>query len=124
MHEYGITSMLVEKIISIAKKEGAKQVLQVNIEIGEFSFLNLDQVEFCYSTLIPKTILEGSSIHLKKIKGTVQCKSCGYLGPINVIEDEDTLFYGLVSYACPDCSKMTEIVDGRAFTIRKIKFKN
>lgn len=33
MHEYGITSMLVERIISIAKKEGAKQVLRVNIEI-------------------------------------------------------------------------------------------
>lgn len=124
MHEYGITSMLVERIISIAKKEGAKQVLRVNIEIGEFSLLNLDQVEFCYSTLIPNTILEGSSIHLTKTKGKVRCNSCGYLGPINVIEDEEMLLYGLLSFACPDCSKMTEIVDGRAFTIRKIKFKN
>ena len=116
--------MLVEKIISIAKKEGAKQVLEVTMEIGEFSFLNLDQVEFCYSTLIPNTILEGSSILLSKTKGTVRCKSCGYLGPINVVDDEEMQFLGLASYTCPDCSRMTEIVDGRAFTIKRIKFKN
>lgn len=124
MHEFGITSMLVDRIISIARKEGAKKVLQVNIEIGEFSFLNPVQVEFCYSAIIPKTILEGSSLVLTRTKGTVRCNSCGYLGPIKIIEDEELQHMGLISFACPDCSQKTEIVEGKACTIKGLKFSN
>ena len=123
MHEYGITSMLVDNIIDTAKKNGAKQVLSVEVEIGEFTFLNLEQVEFCYSTLISDTILEGSEIILRLKKGVVKCNSCDYMGPISIIEDPDLYEMRLLSFICPECNKTTRIIEGQEFIIRNIKMK-
>ncbi len=123
MHEYSITSMLVENIIETAEENGAKQVMSVEVEIGEFTFLNLDQVKFCYSTLIGDTILEGSEIILETKKGVVKCDSCGYTGPILAIDDSELYGLGLLSFSCPECSKITRVIEGREFIIRRIQMK-
>ena len=120
MHEYGITSMLVENILEQVTKHNAKRVINVEVEVGEFAFLNLDQIEFCYESLIANSILVGSIIILSEKKGTVKCDECDYLGGVKTI-DEDGMHYGVMSFMCPKCSGYTRIVDGQDFVIKRIK---
>ena len=88
MHEYGITTMLVENIINQVNNHDAKRVINVEVEIGEFAFLNFDQIEFCYESLIPNSILEGSKIILSEKKGTVKCDNCKYRGGVKTIDGQ------------------------------------
>ncbi|OLS24366.1 MAG: putative hydrogenase nickel incorporation protein HypA [Candidatus Heimdallarchaeota archaeon LC_2] len=119
MHEYGITSMLVKNIIKQVSNHKVKRVIDVEVEIGEFAFLNFDQIQFCYESLIPNSILEGSKIILNEKKGTVKCDQCNYLGNIKTFDDD--MHYGVLSFMCPNCDGFTKIVNGRDFVIKRIK---
>lgn len=121
MHEYSITSMLVEKIIDEVNTNSGKRVINVEVEIGEFTFLNFDQVEFCYETLIPNSVLKGSKILLSKKQGIVKCDNCNYQGKANTVDQDHDMFFGVLSFMCPDCEGMTRIIDGQGFVIKRIK---
>lgn len=124
MHEFGITQMLVENVVKQAEEHNASKVIQVEIEIGEFTFVNFEQIEFCYSTLIPETILKDSKLLLTLKKGTVECESCGYTGPVNTINEDESLHsFGLLSFTCPDCDSYTKIIDGKDFVIKRMKMQ-
>ena len=115
--------MLVNNIISTAEENGARKVVSVEVEIGEFSFLNFDQVEFCYHILTSDTILEGSKIKLSMKKGVVQCESCKYMGPIATVKDSEEYGMEIMSFMCPECSRMTRIIEGQEFIIQRIEME-
>ncbi len=110
--------MLVNSILETVTENGASKVISVEVEIGEFSFLIFDQVKFCYQSLITDTILEGSELILVEKKGLVQCESCGYTGPIATINDEHNM--GVLSFMCPECSRLTRIIEGADFVLNSI----
>lgn len=121
MHEYGITTMLVEKIINEVNTNMGKRVIDVEVEIGEFTFLNFDQIEFCYETLIPDSILKGSKILLKHKEGKVRCDNCHYEGKANTLGEEEGIHFGVLTFMCPECEGYTRIIEGQDFVIRRIK---
>ena len=121
MHEYGITTVLVEKIINEVNTNMGKRVIDVEVEVGEFTFLNFDQIQFCYETLIPNSILEGSKIILNKTQGKVRCDSCEYEGKANTLGQDDGIHFGVLTFMCPECEGYTRIIEGQDFVIRKIK---
>jgi Zn finger protein HypA/HybF involved in hydrogenase expression len=51
MHEYSITTQIVESVIEEAKKREAKNVLEVHLVLGDLTFLNPQQVNFWYEAL-------------------------------------------------------------------------
>lgn len=121
MHEYGIATLLVEKIINEVNQNLGKRVIDVEVEIGEYTFLNFDQVKFCYETLISDSILEGSKILLNKKEGKVKCDDCEYKGKVNTLGQEDGYLFGVLSFRCPKCDGYTRIVEGQDFIIRRIR---
>ncbi|MHA2028928.1 MAG: hydrogenase maturation nickel metallochaperone HypA/HybF [Candidatus Kariarchaeaceae archaeon] len=121
MHEYGIATILVEKIINEVNTNLGKRVIDVEVEIGEYTFLNFDQIEFCYETLIPDSILEGSKILMNKKEGRVKCDNCSYEGKANTLDQDDGIHFGVLTFMCPNCDGYTRIVEGQDFIIKRIK---
>jgi hydrogenase nickel incorporation protein HypA/HybF len=113
--------MLVEKIINEVNSNMGKRVIDVDVEIGEFTFLNFEQIKFCYETLIPNSILEGSKIRLTQKEGKVSCEDCNYEGGANTLDQDDEIHFGVLTFMCPDCYGYTRIVDGQDFIIKRIK---
>ena len=83
MHEFSRTSQIVEAVLNEAEKQGALKVTEVEVEIGDLTFLGLEQVRFSYKILTEKTIARDSKLTMKRGHGKGKCDKCGYNGPLS-----------------------------------------
>lgn len=120
MHEYSMTSQIVESVIEEAEKREAKKVLDVYLVIGNLTFLNPEQVGFWYRALAKDTVLEKSRLHIERKEGTVKCPSCEYEGGFKY-EDDPIYHVPLPVLSCPRCGGVVKIVEGKECTIKSIK---
>jgi hydrogenase nickel incorporation protein HypA/HybF len=72
MHEFGITSRIIETVLRIADENGADAVTQVDLVIGKLTFLNHKQVSLAYGILVKGTILDGSCLNIEEVEGAVK----------------------------------------------------
>ena len=120
MHEFSVTSQIVNNILKEAEKHKAKKVVQVNLAIGKLTFLGIEQVRFAYNLLVKGTIAEKSKLVIKEKDGVVKCSKCGYEGDFKY-EDNPMYHIPMPTLKCPKCGSTVEIVGGKECTIESIK---
>ena len=72
MHEFSAACSIVDTAVEAAKKHNATKVTAVNVEIGEFTFLVPEQLEFNFEIAGQNTILEGAKLNNMMIKGRLR----------------------------------------------------
>ncbi len=122
MHEFARTSQIVEAVLSEAEKQQAAEVTEVEVEIGDLTFLGLEQVRFAYKILTDKTIAKNSKLTIKQIPGKSKCDSCGYNGPLPYLDDPQ-FHISIPTFNCPRCGKPLSITAGRECVITRIRIK-
>ena len=120
MHEFSITSQIVEKVLEEANKRNAKKVKEVHLSIGKLTFLGIEQVRFSYEVLIKNTIMEKSKLIIKEKEGIVRCEKCEYKGSIPYTNDS-TSHLSTPTFGCPNCGECTKIVEGKECILRNIR---
>ncbi len=120
MHEFAITSSLVEALLDLAKQQGSRQVLEVHLRIGKLRALSTDQVRFSYDVLAKGTILEGSKLLVEESNGRVECTACGYKGEFDR-EGAFAFHFGLPPLLCPVCGKALAIEGGDECVITRVR---
>ena len=120
MHEGTITTQLVQSVLKQATERKAKKVVEVDLEIGQLTFLNPEQVMFWFETLTKDTILEGSKLVIEDREGTVRCSQCGYEGGFKY-EDDSAFHMPMPTLQCPECDAQVEIVGGKDCVIKRVK---
>lgn len=70
MHEFLISSEIVKNVLDVAEKDNGKKILSAQLEFGELTLLNLEQVTFWIHELFKGSIVEGS-----KAKSKIKCNS-------------------------------------------------
>jgi len=123
MHEMSVAQGIARAVLRTAKREEAVKVARINIEIGQLTFLNPEQVIFWVAELFKGTEAEAAEISHKIVPARVRCGKCGYEGPLQV--KEDPLFHqALPVFACPKCEKGSlEILEGRDCIVRDIEIE-
>ena len=120
MHEFSMTTQIVNHILEEAKKHNAKRVHAVHLIIGKLTFLGLEQVKFAYNLLVKNTILEDSKLHIEEKNGVVKCNNCGYSGDLKY-EDDPIYHIPSPTLTCPKCEGVVTIVGGKECTIQSIQ---
>jgi hydrogenase nickel incorporation protein HypA/HybF len=120
MHEFSLTSQLVQAVLNEFEKHNASRVVEVHVAIGQLTFLGIDQVQFAYHVLVENTVMEGSRLIIEEVVGQVRCTACDYTGPIGQLEDP-RYHVTVPTLACPRCDATVEITEGREFLVRHIK---
>lgn len=120
MHEFSVTSQIVDNILKEAEKHKAKKVVQVNLAIGKLTFLGIEQVRFAYKLLVKDTIAEKSRLIIKEKDGIVKCDKCGYEGNFKY-EDNPIYHIPTPTLKCPKCENTVNIIGGKECTIESIK---
>jgi len=120
MHEFSMTTQIVENVLREAEKHNAKKVTEVHLAIGKLTFLGIEQVRFAYNILVEGTIMEGSKLHIEEKDGVVKCSNCGYEGDF-MYEDNPLYHVPTPTLRCPKCGGVVDIVGGRECTIKSIK---
>ena len=118
MHEVSIAGAIIDAVLDAAKKNNAKKIKEVFLEIGELTALNHDQLKFIFGIITKGTIAEGARFNIESVKPLIKC-SCSYKGHIEFFEK---LHFFEPVIKCPECgSTEVEIIAGRECCIRKIK---
>lgn len=120
MHEFSVTSQIVNNVLTEAEKHEAKKIVQVNLAIGKLTFLGIEQVRFAYKLLVKGTIAEKSKLVIKEKDGVVKCSKCSYEGDFKY-EDNPMYHIPMPTLKCPKCGNIVKIVEGKECTIESIK---
>ena len=117
-----MTSQIVEAVLTEAEKQHAAKVVEVEVEIGDLTFLGLEQVMFAYKILTDKTIANNSKLTIQQIPGRGKCDSCSYDGPLSYLNDPQ-FHLSVPTFNCPRCGKPLSISAGRECIIMRIRIK-
>jgi hydrogenase nickel incorporation protein HypA/HybF len=120
VHEFSVTSQIVQSVLAEAEKRGAKKVTEVDLIVGKLTFLGLEQVRFAFEALTKDTILEGAKLVIEEQEGVVKCRNCGYEGGFKY-EDDPLYHVPLPTLKCPKCGSVVEMAAGKECTIKSIK---
>ncbi len=122
MHELSMASNLIDIAINEAKKRNSTSVIEVNLIVGKFSMLSMEQLRYCYELLIKGTILENSKLNIEHEDGKIHCDNCNFEGPLQFKEEPEyhIIFPTLV---CPKCKAPAEIISGRDCYIKSLRVK-
>jgi hydrogenase nickel incorporation protein HypA/HybF len=121
MHELSIAAGIMESLTEFAETYPSRKILGVRLAVGELTCVESDQLSFCYSSLIPETAFEQSTLEIERTEAEVFCRYCSYQGRPKYWDDalSDTL---VATLQCPTCGKAVEAVRGHECTIKTIRY--
>jgi len=119
MHEFSVMTQIVDGVLAEARRRDAHKVEQVELEVGEFTMLGSEQLKFAYEVLSKDTLLQGSNLTIRTIKGKIKCDECSYEGSVQVAEDAPHRSIPILE--CPKCHSAAKIIEGRECIVRNIR---
>ena len=110
MHEFSIALNIVEIAEDTAKANHAQRINEVEIEIGDVSGVIFEALELALKSAVKDTMLEKTSINLKRIKAEAICTECGCIYvPDNLVSE------------CPECKSInTNVTKGKEMKVISI----
>jgi hydrogenase nickel incorporation protein HypA/HybF len=121
MHELSIASAVVESVLEFLDAHEAKKVLRVRLAVGELSYVEAEQLRFCYTAITQETAMENSTLDIETVAAVVACPHCSYRGRPKYWEDALSAA-PIPTLECPECRAAVEPVEGNDCAIRTIQF--
>ncbi len=121
MHDLSVSQAIARTVLQQANEKRARKILSLNLELGELTFLNPEQIHFWLKELFRDTPAQGAKIYIKKTLSRIKCKKCEYEGSVSLRDDP---FYHVYSpgLRCPCCNSTSlEIKAGRECLIKRIR---
>lgn len=121
MHEAALAESILITILNVAQKNGAKEVLRVQMEVGEISLVNIEQLKYLIGVFASETIARNMEFVVEKVETKIRCRECSYFGGIEYREIDPEWHYRVPIFGCIRCkSNKTEIVQGKDLKIKSI----
>ncbi len=121
MHEFSVAQEIIRTVLREAERHGAKRVLRVELEIGEITFLNPEQVSFWVEQGLVGTVAEGAELAVKRVEPEIRCEDCGRVGSLRV-EEDPKYHFALPVFLCPACgSRRIVITKGKETLLRRME---
>jgi hydrogenase nickel incorporation protein HypA/HybF len=124
MHEFSLAQSIVDTVIKVGRQHGARQILEVNLLVGEVALVNVDQLGWYIDMLTKETAAEGVKLSVTKTPVRIRCMSCGYEGGVTYRESDSRWHVSLPVFDCPQCnSPETIITSGRELHIKDMNVR-
>jgi hydrogenase nickel incorporation protein HypA/HybF len=120
MHEFSVSAEIVKNVLDTTERNNGRRVLSIQLEIGELTLLNVEQVTFWIHELFKGSMAEGAKVKVKTVKARINCGTCGYHGGRAFNQKNNS--YHLISYSCPKCGSLEiKIEKGKECILRRIE---
>lgn len=111
MHEMALAESIVQLVEETAKREHAKRVKLVVLEIGQLSSVEPEALKFCFDAVTQDSIAQGAALEVVAVPGAGWCLVCAKTVPLQEI-------YG----ACPQCgSHQVQASAGTEMRVKEIE---
>jgi hydrogenase nickel incorporation protein HypA/HybF len=119
MHEVSVMSGIVESVLKELEKHQVIRVEEVQLTLGELTYLGEEQLQFAYEIITRDTPLEGSKLVIEPEDTELQCVSCGYQGPADKLGAEYHM--SMPSLVCPKCKGKVRVLKGQSCRVTSLK---
>lgn len=110
MHELSIATSIVKTAEKEVQDNGGEKVLEIHLEIGQLSGVEIQSLQFVWELSAKGTVLQDSKIIIFEPEGRAKCAEC---------ETEYTL--EKIYDSCPKCnSPFKNIISGKELKIKKL----
>ena len=113
MHELSIAQSIIEIAENIARENDSKAVKKIKVQIGEFSGVVKEALEFSFDIAKVGSIAENAELEIEIVKFKSICNFCGFV--LETMNDFN-LF-------CPNCSEPMSIISGREMRVEYIEIE-
>jgi len=113
MHELSVVSSIVKTAEQEVQKINGKMVLEIYLEIGKLSGVEMDSFHFVWPQCIQNSVLENARLFIDEPHGKAKCAECRTEFDVEKLYD-----------SCPKCnSPFKEILVGKELKIKKLIIK-
>ncbi|MBA4154741.1 hydrogenase maturation nickel metallochaperone HypA [Flavobacterium sp.] len=113
MHELSVVTSIVKTAQQEVEKINGIRVVEIYLEIGKLSGVEMDSFHFIWPQCIHKSVLEFATLFIDETVGKAKCIECGEVFSVEKIFDN-----------CPKCnSPFKEILSGKELKIKKLIIK-
>jgi hydrogenase nickel incorporation protein HypA/HybF len=111
MHELSIAMGIVDIAEKETSKVKANKVDLIELEIGTLSGIELDSLNFVWSSAVKDTVLENAIKKINIIRGEAKCSDCNTRFKLNNIYD-----------ACPNCKSYLKVITkGKELIVKSLE---
>ena len=112
IHELAVTENILKIVLEYAQKNEARQVISIDIRVGELRDFLEDWMQWYFDHLSENTIAAGGKLNVKRSPTTFKCDQCEETFAVDLLQQE---------LLCPSCgSGQVELISGREFYIESI----
>lgn len=94
MHELSLLQEMLELALASAKKQGARAIHRIQLQVGEMSGVVPEALSFAFPIATHGTIAEGAVLEIDPISVVAYCPQC-----------DQEFQPGDVIYLCPNCGE-------------------
>jgi hydrogenase nickel insertion protein HypA len=123
VHEIAIAQQIAAKVISEAAEAKAKNVVKVDITIGDLTFLDPVNMEMWIREALRNTTGKDAVIKIDVARSMLTCGACGFVGHPELPEHHDHDL-PLPPLSCPHCgSPDTRLEEQRDCLLKRIELE-
>jgi hydrogenase nickel incorporation protein HypA/HybF len=120
MHEVSVMSSILEQVLGELEKHDVVEVEEVDLVVGELTFLGHDQLRFAFEIMSRDTPLEGAKLNIIPEEIEVSCPSCGYRGKADYLNEEE-YHMSVPVLRCPKCDSKVDVIKGKSAGVTSVK---
>ena len=113
MHEMSLAEGVLQLVEDTARRENARRVKLVVLEIGRMSSVEPEALKFCFDAVTQDGIAQGARLEIIAVAGAGWCMQCAQTVPMSEL-------YG----ACPKCgSHQVQATEGTEMRVKEIEIE-
>jgi hydrogenase nickel incorporation protein HypA/HybF len=110
MHEMSLAEGILEVVEATARREQARRVKRVILEIGALASVEIEALRFCFDAVTRASLAEHAALDILTLPGRGWCMPCGQEVALAALAD-----------ACPHCgSFQVQPVGGMEMRVKEI----
>lgn len=113
VHELSIAQSIIEIAEDVAFKNNSHRIKKIKVQIGEFSGIVKEALEFSFEIAKVGTKADGAELEIEIVGFKAICKNCGF-----VLDSMDDF-----NLFCPKCAEPMEIISGREMRVEYIEIE-
>lgn len=123
MHEFSMISSIMEVVKTEMGKRKAIKVIEIQLAVGELSFLSHEALQFGFGVLAenePK--IAKDALKIMPTPAEVKCRECGFTGPMKA-GNSDEYHMAAPIFQCPKCAGPIDILKGKECIVTNIRME-
>lgn len=113
MHEMSLAEGVLQLVEDTARRESARRVKLVVLEIGRLSSVEPEAIRFCFEAVTHGGIAQGAALEIIDVAGAGWCLPCA-----------ETVALGELYGACPKCgSHQVQPTGGTEMRVKEIEIE-